>query len=173
MSQLRTGLRAYAIDGLQPAEVVRKLHRLADQLLEGASARRSSTSIFDPATRELRYVSAGHLPVLHVDAGGESSFLDGRRARRRSARSSADVDVPQDSLVLSPGESVLLYTDGLVERRDEGLTEPPRTAARRDGQRARRPRRLPRPRDGGAHGRGVRMDDVALLALRRAHRGRL
>jgi PAS domain S-box-containing protein len=119
MSQLRTALRAYAIEGLTPADVVRKLHRLVDHLGEGLG----TTLVYldlEPETRELRYVSAGHLPLLHVDAAGRPAFAQGGRSTPMGTLQDG-VDVAQDSLVLGPGESVLLYTDGLVERRDEGI----------------------------------------------------
>jgi PAS domain S-box-containing protein len=164
MSQLRTALRAYAIDGLQPAEVVRKLHRLADHLDEGLG----TTLVYldlDPVTRELRYVSAGHMPVLHVDATGGSSFLSGARSTPLGTLP-AGADVPQARLVLEPGESVLLYTDGLVERRDDGLES--RLAQLRAAMAS-------APHDLDAclehltttlRGDDVRFDDIALLALR-------
>jgi serine phosphatase RsbU (regulator of sigma subunit) len=119
MSQLRTALRAYAIDGLEPAEVVRKLHRMTDHLAEGLS----TTLVYldlDTATGELRYVSAGHLPVLHLDASGVSSFLEGARSTPLGTLPDG-AGIPQARLVLQPGECVFLYTDGLVERRDDGI----------------------------------------------------
>jgi PAS domain S-box-containing protein len=118
MSQLRTALRAYAIEGLAPAEVVRKLHALVDHLDEGLG----TTLVYldlDPATRELRYVSAGHLPPL-VDVAGVPTFLQGGRSTPLGTLLGG-VEVPQDELTLGPGDTVLLYTDGLVERRDEGI----------------------------------------------------
>lgn len=119
MSQLRTALRAYAIDGLEPAEVVRKLHRMTDHLDEGMS----TTLVYldlDPATGELRYVSAGHLPVLHVDARGACTYLAGSRSTPLGTLP-PHAEIPQGSCVLEPGASVFLYTDGLVERRDVGI----------------------------------------------------
>jgi len=119
MSQLRTALRAYAVEGLQPAEVVAKLHRLVDHLRIGLS----TTLVYldlDTFTRELRYVSAGHLPVLHVPAAGPSCFLPGARSTPLGA-APAHRQIPQERLVLDPGDTVLLYTDGLVERRDDSL----------------------------------------------------
>ncbi len=164
MNQLRTALRAYAIDGLEPAEVVRKLHRLADHLDEGLG----TTLVYldlDPVTRELRYVSAGHMPVLHVEAAGGSSFLSGARSTPLGTLP-ADGDVPQARLVLEPGEGVLLYTDGLVERRDDGLE------SRLEQLRAAMASAPYELDDRLQHltttlrGDGVRFDDIALLALR-------
>ena len=119
MSQLRTALRAYAVEGLEPAEVVTKLHRLVDHLRVGLS-----TTIvyldFDPFTREMRYVSAGHLPVLHVPAESPSRFLPGARSTPLGT-APAGAAIPQERMILAPGDGVLLYTDGLVERRDDGI----------------------------------------------------
>jgi PAS domain S-box-containing protein len=164
MSQLRTALRAYAIDGLAPAEVVRKLHRLADHLDEGVGTTLVLLEL-DPATRELHYVSAGHLPALHVDRSGALSWLPGARSSPLGTLEPG-VAVPQARTVLEPGETVLLYTDGLVERRDEGI--------------ASRLERLRQAMAGAPHeldaclehvtaaltGDELRLDDIALLALR-------
>jgi PAS domain S-box-containing protein len=164
MSQLRTALRAYAIEGLEPADVMRKLHHLGDHLDEGLG----TTLVYldlDPATRELRYVSAGHLPPVHVDAAGVPTFLEGARSTPLGTLEPGVV-VPQARLVLEPGESVLLYTDGLVERRDEGII------ARLDKLRATiasAPHELDARLEhvtAALTGDTVRFDDVALLALR-------
>jgi PAS domain S-box-containing protein len=119
MSQLRTALRAYAIDGLEPAEVVRKLHHMTDHLAEGLS----TTLVYldlDVATGELRYVSAGHLPVLRIGCDGDSSYLDDARSTPLGTLP-AGAEIPQGRLTLETGERLLLYTDGLVERRDDGI----------------------------------------------------
>jgi anti-anti-sigma factor len=165
MSQLRTALRAYAVEGLEPAVVVAKLHRLVDHLHVGMS----TTLVYldlDPLTREVRYVSAGHLPVLHVPAGGESRYLSGARWMPLGA-APAGSEIPQESFVLAPGDTVLLYTDGLVERRDDSIEsrlEQLRVAL------AAAPQDLEAALEhltatlGGAN--ALRQDDVALLALR-------
>ena len=119
MSQLRTALRAYAIDGLEPAEVVRKLHHMTDHLAEGLS----TTLVYldlDVATGELRYVSAGHLPVLHIRRDGGSSYLEEARSTPLGTLP-AGAGIPQGRLELRAGERLFLYTDGLVERRDAGI----------------------------------------------------
>ena len=166
MSQLRTALRAYAIEALEPAEIVRKLHHLADHLEIGLGTTLAYVEL-DPATRELRYVSAGHLPMLHVGAADASSFLTASRSTPLGTLE-AGAEIPQARVVLEPGDSMLLYTDGLVERRDEGLEA-----------RLRKLREVVAgaPTDLDARlehvtaalmGDGVRFDDVALLALRLA-----
>jgi anti-anti-sigma factor len=119
MSQLRTALRAYAIEGLEPAVVVGKLHRLVDHLRVGMSTTLVYLD-FDPFSREVRYVSAGHLPVLHAPAEGESRFLPGARSTPLGTAPVGAL-IPQDQFVLEPGDTVVLYTDGLVERRDDSI----------------------------------------------------
>ena len=119
MSQLRTALRAYAIEGVGPADVVRKLHRLVDHLEEGLGTTLAYLEL-DPATREVCHVSAGHLPLLRIDASGRPTFLSGARSTPLGTLEDG-VDLPHDRLVLEAGETLLLYTDGLVERRDEGI----------------------------------------------------
>ena len=165
MSQLRTALRAYAVDGLQPAEVVGKLHRLVDHLGVGVSTTLAYLD-FDPFTREVRYVSAGHLPILHVPAGGPSQFLAGARSTPLGA-AAVGAEIPQERVVLGPGDAVLLYTDGLVERRDDGIDsrlEQLRAAV------AAAPAELPAALEHLTAtlvgDNALRQDDVALLALR-------
>jgi PAS domain S-box-containing protein len=163
MSQLRTALRAYAIEGLQPADVVRKLHRLVDHLDEGLGTTLAYLD-FDPATRELRYVSAGHLPPLWIGDDG-SEFLQGGRSTPLGTLVDG-AEVPEATIVLGVGERVLLYTDGLVERRDQGIV------ARLDQLReaaASAPDDLDAALEHVTRtltSEAVRFDDVALLALR-------
>ena len=171
MSQLRTALRAYAIDGLEPVEVVRKLHHMTDHLAEGLS----TTLVYldlDVATGELRYVSAGHLPVLHIGSDGGSSYLEEARSTPLGTLP-AGAEIPQGRLELRAGERLFLYTDGLVERRDDGIIS--------------RLERLRRTLDGAPPGieacldhvtatmagDAVRFDDIAMLELRYAPTGAL
>jgi anti-anti-sigma factor len=164
MSQLRTALRAYAVEGLEPGEVVAKLHRLVGHLRMGLSTTLTYLDL-DPFTLEIRYVSAGHLPILHAPATGAPYFLQGARSTPLGA-APAQAAIPQASLVLEPGDGLLLYTDGLVERRDVGIDD--RLEALRAALAA-APSELVAQleqltatlTDGG-----VRTDDIALLALR-------
>jgi anti-anti-sigma factor len=164
MSQLRTALRAYAVEGLEPATVVGKLHRLVDHLRVGLSTTLTYLDL-DPFTLELRYVSAGHVPMLHAPADGAPRFLAGARSPPLGA-ASVHAPIPQERVVLAPGDVLLLYTDGLVERRDAGIDhrlEQLRSAmasAPADLQ------ALLKQLTSALAGDGVRTDDIALLALR-------
>src|SRR5918997_1164412 len=104
--------------------------------------------------------------MLHVPAGGESRFLSGARSPPL-ATAPPGVEIPQARFALKPGDTVLLYTDGLVERRDEGLDdrlEQLRVAL------AEAPQELPAALEHLTATLGgdvaLRQDDVALLALR-------
>ncbi|MDP1848122.1 MAG: anti-sigma factor antagonist [Solirubrobacteraceae bacterium] len=165
MSQLRTALRAYAIEGLEPAEVVAKLHRLVDHLGVGLSTTLAYLD-FDPFTREVRYVSAGHLPVLHMPAEGPSRFLPGARSTPLGAVP-VGAAIPQERIVLGAGDGVLLYTDGLVERRDDGIdSRLQQLRAAVAGAPADLNRALEHLTATLVGDETLRQDDVALLALR-------
>jgi serine/threonine-protein kinase RsbW len=74
------------------------------------------------ATGELRYACAGHPPPLIVPPAGSPRFLwDGRSVPLDAL---AAVGPREDGThTMEPGSVLLLYTDGLVERRSEPLTD--------------------------------------------------
>jgi hypothetical protein len=120
MSQLRSAGRAVAGPDVQPHLVLEHL----DRFVEHAGAGFMSTTVFmqlDLATGDLEFAAAGHLPPLVLTADGTASFLWGARSvplglHGLGARSSARAG-------LAPGDTVVLYTDGLVERRTWNLRE--------------------------------------------------
>ena len=72
----------------------------------------------DVATGDLRYACAGHPPPLSISADGEPRFLWGGR----SGPLGMDLQSrPEEQDMLEPGATVILYTDGLIERKGESL----------------------------------------------------
>jgi signal transduction histidine kinase/DNA-binding response OmpR family regulator/serine phosphatase RsbU (regulator of sigma subunit) len=117
MGQLRSAVRAYARLDLPPADVLENLDSAvrelgSDQIVTCVYA------VYDPGERTLVYASAGHLPPLLV--------VPGQPARRLTGAASPPLGVGQPGMVEErvelPADALLvLYTDGLVERRDSDL----------------------------------------------------
>jgi anti-sigma regulatory factor (Ser/Thr protein kinase)/putative methionine-R-sulfoxide reductase with GAF domain len=120
MGQLRTGLRAYALEGHAPGETLKRLDRLL-QTIAGRGMATAAYAVIDPATGTLRYSSAGHLPPVIVRGGREASLLGISIAPPLGTLPFAAYH--EVEATLEPGDTILLYTDGLVERRSEPLTD--------------------------------------------------
>jgi serine phosphatase RsbU (regulator of sigma subunit)/anti-sigma regulatory factor (Ser/Thr protein kinase) len=166
MTQLRNALRVYAFEGLKPASVLSRLNRLVEST--GPSFATVLYGVVDTRTMTCRFASAGHLPPLLLRGGdGCASFLEGGRSVPLGVRS--DADYRQETVQLSPGDTLLLYTDGLVERRgralDAGLAQLSACAARA-GQAS--VDALVQCLVGELTGDEPSNDDVAVLALRAA-----
>jgi anti-anti-sigma factor len=115
MGQLRSALSAYLLEGHSPATALERLDRFAARV-PGAQGSTATCLVLDPGSGELEHASAGHLPPLVTGPGG-ARLLDGATGTVLAVRGRPPF-VPARAR-LEPGESVLLYTDGLVERRDE------------------------------------------------------
>jgi PAS domain S-box-containing protein len=117
MGQLRNACRAYGLVEASPAEVVARLNRLVTSGVEEAMAT-VLYLVLDRETGEVVFTSAGHPPPLLVAPEG-ARYLEGGRSVPVGA---ADSAVFREGMaVVPPGSSLLLYTDGLVERRDVPL----------------------------------------------------
>ena len=117
MGQLRMALRAYAVQDPSPVSVMVGVHRLVSHLSMPEMVTLMYL-VFDPSTRALRFTNAGHPPPL-VFGGGESRYLVGGLSPPLGVTPEADfTEVSQE---LPSGATLLLYTDGLVERRAESI----------------------------------------------------
>jgi anti-sigma regulatory factor (Ser/Thr protein kinase)/putative methionine-R-sulfoxide reductase with GAF domain len=119
MGQLRTGLRAYALEGQPPGETLKRLDRLL-QSIRGRGMATACYATFSLETGALRIASAGHPPPVLISASGEARLLP-----VSAAPPLGTLPYPahrEHEIALAPGETVLMYTDGLVERRGEALT---------------------------------------------------
>jgi anti-sigma regulatory factor (Ser/Thr protein kinase) len=113
--------------------VLRGVHQIVEQLPAPEMATLAYL-LLDPDTGEGWYASAGHPPPLVLDRAG-ARFLTGGLAPPLGAVTGDMYD--QVAVRLRPGDTVLLYTDGLVERRDQslqhGLDRLAQTAVARNG----------------------------------------
>ncbi|HUQ55002.1 SpoIIE family protein phosphatase [Lentzea sp.] len=119
MGQLRSALTGYLLDGHSPAESLRRLNVFALRV-NGAVGSTCACIVFDPDIGELCWASAGHPSPLVVDATGARTLGEEIGPVLGAAEF---VMPPQHATPLPPGASVVLYTDGLVERRGEVLDE--------------------------------------------------
>jgi anti-sigma regulatory factor (Ser/Thr protein kinase) len=117
MGQLRIAMRAYSLEGHGPGTVLELLDRLLHAIRERGMAT-ATYAIFDSETSTLRFASAGHPPPVAV-LGARSRLLEPPSAPPLGTLPYASY--PEIDVVLEPDELVLLYTDGLVERRGEPL----------------------------------------------------
>ncbi|GAA4591817.1 signal transduction histidine kinase/DNA-binding response OmpR family regulator [Actinoplanes octamycinicus] len=119
MGQLRNALRAYVLEGFDCGPALSRLNRLVDTL-----GRRQFATVlvarFDPDTRALRYSSAGHPSPIRVTPGEPGAFLY-RAALGPPIGALGDVPYPTREARLEPGDRLLLYTDGLIEDRKQGI----------------------------------------------------
>jgi serine phosphatase RsbU (regulator of sigma subunit) len=120
MGQLRSAGRALLLESASPAHVLTALDRFAS-LVPGASCSTVFCAVVDPATGTLRYSSAGHVPAIVVDVHGRARMLTAAGSLPLAVVD--DLDRPEAEVVLPSGSTLLLYTDGLVERRGSDLDE--------------------------------------------------
>lgn len=120
MSQLRNAVRAYAVEDHAPASIIGKTNQLMVRLLPNAMAT-LVVAILDLTEHTITVACAGHLPPLLVTAEA-NSFLSVHPAPPLGATTNGAEPVTMVHS-LQPGEAVLLYTDGAVERRREILSE--------------------------------------------------
>ncbi len=123
MSQLRSALGAAALATNDPAAVIDLLDRYA-QTLDDAGFATVAYAIIDTAAGTVRYACAGHPYPLVVGPEGTVTWLeDGRRPPLAARSLAAGPDAPTGRANLPPGSLLVLYTDGLIERRSEPLDE--------------------------------------------------
>ena len=113
MMSSRTLLKGAAIGQPKPNDVLREVNRLLYENNDAAMFVTVFFAAFDPATGELVYANGGHNPPLIVHADGSSTELvvDPGIALGMIA----DYSFEKNRLVLDPGDTIMLYTDGVTE----------------------------------------------------------
>ena len=125
VGRLRSALRAYALEGHDAATAVNQLNRLVWTELDESQMATLIYVIIDAAEGHVRWVNAGHLPPLLVVGDTLPHFLEGGRSVPLGVLPFPSFE--ENSVEVHPGASVVLYTDGLVERPgihlDDGLAK--------------------------------------------------
>ncbi len=126
MGQLRSVLRSYAWEGDPPVGVLARLNRL----VLGLGLNQLATCFYGrlelpgpSGERLLTYANAGHLPPLLRRRDGSVETLDGAAGVLIGVESLLAEGPEEAAARLAPGEVLLLFTDGLVERRGHDLEE--------------------------------------------------
>jgi serine phosphatase RsbU (regulator of sigma subunit) len=119
-SRLRNAIRAYALSGMAPARLIGAVNQMAchfrfNQLATLVVAR------FDPAERLLSWSAAGQAAPVRYPVDGPQMVLSGPLGLPVGA--APDVGYDETKVLLNPGDRVLLYTDGLVTRRNRSLAD--------------------------------------------------
>jgi serine/threonine-protein kinase RsbW len=163
MGQLRSAIRALASAEAGPA---RLLERLDAFVVRVESARMATVAYAEItlSTGVMTYACAGHLPPMVQSGGDLPVLLWGGRSAPLGSRAGRTTRLEED-VVLPAGSRLLLYTDGLIERRDRPLDEgfallAAELAARRDAPLPGLPAGLAAALVGTEH-----PDDVCLLCL--------
>jgi GAF domain-containing protein/anti-sigma regulatory factor (Ser/Thr protein kinase) len=120
MGQVRSALRAYAVTGQSPSEVLSSLDHLFGVLAEDRVVT-VVVGLVNPATGAVRLTNAGHPPPLMVRADGTTSFC-APESSLLIAAGLGPSQRPEHDVLLEPGDSLVMYSDGLVERRGESIT---------------------------------------------------
>lgn len=119
MGQLRSSARALLINGAQPAVLLEQLD-LAASLIPNAYCTTVFLAILDTESGVLEYSNAGHMPPVLAGPAGTSVLNDGKSVPLAVLR---EEPRPQISRRLPSGSTLMVFTDGLVERKHESLDD--------------------------------------------------
>ena len=118
MGQLRGAVRALAPLG-GPSQLLENLDMFVESLPEARMATVAYVDL-DPSTGRIGYAAAGHPPPLLVGESGPRLLWEGRSAPLGSCMGPARTRAED---TVGVGETLVLYTDGLIERRSSGIDE--------------------------------------------------
>ncbi|MFJ9732560.1 PP2C family protein-serine/threonine phosphatase [Streptomyces sp. NPDC101171] len=119
MGRLRSALSAATRAVYGPAQALEVLGLYA-RSVEGALAATVAQVLVDCHSRLLFYSSAGHPPPVLLHPDGTCTLLDQATDPPLGARPE-HVPRPQATATYTPGDTLILYTDGLIERRGEDI----------------------------------------------------
>ncbi len=135
MGQVRMAVRAFSLEGHPPKVVVGRVHDLVRSLYEGEQMVTMLYVVVDPMTWEATMVNAGHPASLLLDGAGGATYL----ASPIGLPLGLNWTLPYEESIalLRPESTLVLFTDGLIDRRDiaveQGLDRLREVAADRVG----------------------------------------
>jgi hypothetical protein len=118
MGQLRTALRAYAVEGNGPARILTLLHRMLRHQQPELYAT-CAIARFTPGDPAVVWAAAGHPPAIARGPGGEVRVLEEKPGIMLGVP--VPFEYEEHTVELPLGSTLALYTDGLVERRSAGI----------------------------------------------------
>jgi anti-sigma regulatory factor (Ser/Thr protein kinase)/putative methionine-R-sulfoxide reductase with GAF domain len=167
MGEVRSAVRAYAIETSAPGEVVAKVSRFVSRHRSPMATLIYAT--MDLETVTIRYARAGHPYPLLVEREGSATYLTEHGGPPLSGLGPGDY--AECEVTLGAGQALFLYTDGLIERRGRGLSE-------QEARLARAVARAPADVESACTAvidamtlRDGAMDDIAVLIIRNAGLG--
>lgn len=113
MMSSRTLLKGAAIGNLEPGKVLQEVNDLLNNENEAAMFVTVFYVVYDPATGEFTYANGGHNPPLVIHADGSSDLLPLTNGIALGV--APGIEYEQKTVVLAPGDTALLYTDGVTE----------------------------------------------------------
>jgi serine phosphatase RsbU (regulator of sigma subunit)/PAS domain-containing protein len=168
MGQVRNAVRAYAYEDPTPGEVLRRTDLLLSRLPE-LDLTTMVYGVYDPATADLTWANAGH-PAPLLRHGGTVSALSDPGGVILGVFGD-DVRYAEGTIRLAPGDTVLWFTDGLIDHRGCDPAEATRSLMDVLAAVDAAPDRLLAEVTERMLTDGVQEDDVCLLALQRAAAG--
>ncbi|MBT8225683.1 MAG: SpoIIE family protein phosphatase [Dactylosporangium sp.] len=116
MAHVRNAIRAYAVDGPDPGRVLSRANKLLMALPE-VDLVTAVFAVYNPVAHDLTLARAGH-PHPLLRTGQQTSTLVEPRGIALGVKV-VDGPYPETTVRLGPGDALVLYTDGLVERRGQ------------------------------------------------------
>ena len=117
MVVLRNALRGLAATGAGPGPLLGWLNTVAYFLTDNVTAT-AVCALYDPATRMMRWARAGHLPPVLVRRGVAEALP---MVKGILLGAVGEAEYQEGEVQLEVGDTLLIYTDGLIERRDQSV----------------------------------------------------
>jgi PAS domain S-box-containing protein len=126
MGRLRTAVRTLAGLDMPPDELLRRVNDLGDDLAQGQAEGWMATvvyAVYDPSTRRVAFTQAGHLPPVLVEPGTDPDECHARLVELPTGvpLGVGGVRFETTEIEVTDGAVLVLYTDGLVERRGQDI----------------------------------------------------